>query len=183
LSYGAIVTCRASPATVSLQFCSKRSSVRTALLPSACVLAPWRSSSCRTAHESRGRPIAHPAQRQPDLGRRAGAVGADVGAGHAGSRGVRPWTSSVNSFAARRRRWPCPRELPRLFACVPGRPRTQSRPRSGRGPSSSAAPWPTRFAASPPRPWPSGGASPRSRPCVAATLSGHPASSTGASKP
>src|SRR5262245_58770315 len=79
LSYGAIVTCRASPATVSLQFCSKRSSVRTALLPSACVLAPWRASSCRTAPESRRRPIAHPAQRQPDLGRGAGAVGADVG--------------------------------------------------------------------------------------------------------
>jgi len=42
-------------------------------------------------------------------------------------------------FGARRRGWPCPRELPRRFACVPRPgtgecwPRPQSCPRSGRG--------------------------------------------------
>jgi transposase len=37
--------------------------------------------------------------------------------------GARPWTSSASSCGARRPRWPCPRELPGLFACVPGRAR------------------------------------------------------------
>jgi hypothetical protein len=45
------------------------------------------------------------------------------GGGPAGSRGVRPWTSSANSYGARRRRWPCPCELRALSLASPGQAR------------------------------------------------------------